>query len=194
MLDIGWSELLVVAVIALIVVGPRELPGLLRTVGRFVNTIRRQANDFRAQFDEAIKDSEFEEVRKEFQELRSDAEATVRNAGREIEDEMRDLDDVSRDIDRELKGGVKSTPAVDSKAASGEAVEGQVEHDLSWLDDHNKAILEAEEKARANGSTSVDEIDDPGAADDVAEVALREEAAGARQGANEPAPKAGANS
>ncbi|MEL6872331.1 MAG: Sec-independent protein translocase protein TatB, partial [Pseudomonadota bacterium] len=48
MLDIGWTELLVIGVVALLVVGPKELPGLLRTIGRYVGMIRRQANEFRA--------------------------------------------------------------------------------------------------------------------------------------------------
>ena len=55
MLDIGWSELFVVAVIALLVVGPKELPAMLRTIGKFAAMIKRQAQEFRAQFDDAIK-------------------------------------------------------------------------------------------------------------------------------------------
>ncbi|MEO0810063.1 MAG: Sec-independent protein translocase protein TatB, partial [Pseudomonadota bacterium] len=43
MLDLGWSELLVIAAVALIVVGPKELPGMLRTIGKFMRVIRQQA-------------------------------------------------------------------------------------------------------------------------------------------------------
>jgi len=79
MLDIGWSELLVVGIIALLVVGPKELPGLLRTIGRYVGIVRRQADEFRAQFDDAIKDTEFDEIRKEFDTIRSDTQSAVRD-------------------------------------------------------------------------------------------------------------------
>ena len=71
MLDIGWMELMVVGVVALLVVGPKELPALLRTIGRFVGMAKRQADQFRAQFDEAIRETEFEDLRREMDDLRS---------------------------------------------------------------------------------------------------------------------------
>ncbi len=55
-IGIGFSELMLLAVIVIIVVGPEELPSLLRTVGRYVGQVRRIAGDFRAQVDEAIKE------------------------------------------------------------------------------------------------------------------------------------------
>ena len=71
MLDIGWMELMVVGIVALLVVGPKELPTLLRTIGRYVGMAKRQADQFRAQFDEAIRDSEFDDLKKEMDDLRS---------------------------------------------------------------------------------------------------------------------------
>ena len=71
MLDIGWMELMVVGIVALLVVGPKELPTLLRTIGRYIGMAKRQADQFRAQFDEAIRDSEFEDLKKEMDDLRS---------------------------------------------------------------------------------------------------------------------------
>lgn len=64
MLDIGWSELLVIAVVAIIVVGPKDLPRLLRTVGGIIRKVRATASDFRAQFDEVIEQSEVKELKK----------------------------------------------------------------------------------------------------------------------------------
>ena len=55
-IGIGFSELMLLAVIVIIVVGPEELPSLLRTVGRYIGQVKRIASDFRAQVDEAIKD------------------------------------------------------------------------------------------------------------------------------------------
>ena len=73
MLEIGWSEILVIAVVAIIVVGPKELPQMLRTFGRVLGQVRRTANEFRRQFDDALRDAERQadltETRKELQSL-----------------------------------------------------------------------------------------------------------------------------
>jgi sec-independent protein translocase protein TatB len=58
MFDVGWSEILVIAVVAIVVVGPKELPRMLRTFGKTMGTVRRTANDFKRQFDEALREAE----------------------------------------------------------------------------------------------------------------------------------------
>ena len=63
--DIGWMELLVIGIVALIVVGPKDLPLMLRKVGRAVAKARAMANEFRASFDEMARQSELDELRKE---------------------------------------------------------------------------------------------------------------------------------
>jgi sec-independent protein translocase protein TatB len=73
MFDIGWSEILVIAVVAIVVVGPKELPKMLRTFGKTMGTLRRTANDFKRQFDEALREAErdagLEETRKSLQSI-----------------------------------------------------------------------------------------------------------------------------
>lgn len=64
MFDIGWSELLVIGVVAIIVVGPKDLPKLMRGIGHYAGKLRRAATDFQHQFEEAMRESEIEEVRK----------------------------------------------------------------------------------------------------------------------------------
>jgi sec-independent protein translocase protein TatB len=76
MFDIGWSELLVIAVVAIIVVGPKELPRLMRTFGHYVGKLRRMAADFQGQFEEAVRDSEIDEVRKAMQDFHAQASDT----------------------------------------------------------------------------------------------------------------------
>lgn len=60
MFDIGWSELLLVAVVMILVVGPKDLPGMLRAFGRTMNQVRSTANDFRRQFNDALREAEDE--------------------------------------------------------------------------------------------------------------------------------------
>lgn len=88
MFDIGWSELLVIGIVALIVVGPKDLPILLRTIGKYVGMIRRQAGEFRAQFDEAMRESELEQLKQEVTKLKSEAEGTLKSAERSVSDEF----------------------------------------------------------------------------------------------------------
>jgi sec-independent protein translocase protein TatB len=71
MLDIGWSELLVIAIVAIVVVGPKDLPKMMRTFGLYAGKLRRAAADFQRQFNEAIAESEADEVRKNLESIRS---------------------------------------------------------------------------------------------------------------------------
>lgn len=66
MFDIGYSELLLIAIVTLVVVGPKELPNLLRTIGRWVGRGRSMARHFRAGFDTMIREAEIEEMQKQW--------------------------------------------------------------------------------------------------------------------------------
>jgi sec-independent protein translocase protein TatB len=78
MLDIGWSELLVVAVVAIVIVGPKDLPRLMRTFGHYARKLRSAAADFQRQFEGAMAESEAEEVRKNIESIRSGLGPPVR--------------------------------------------------------------------------------------------------------------------
>jgi len=77
MFDITSSKLLILAVVALIVVGPKDLPILLRTVGKYLGVIRRQAAEFRGQLDQAMREAELDQLQKEFEGVRREVRATV---------------------------------------------------------------------------------------------------------------------
>lgn len=102
--DIGGSELLVLAIVALIVVGPKDLPVLLRKIGQFIGKMRGMASEFRASFDEMARQSELDELRKEVQAMRSgqylqpfkDAAEAARDVG---------LNDTFAEIDASLNSG-----------------------------------------------------------------------------------------
>ncbi len=84
MLDIGWWELLLLGIVALIVVGPNELPALLRTIGRYVGMAKRQADDFRDQFNDALRESEFNDLRDEMTSLQSDMKSSISQADQSV--------------------------------------------------------------------------------------------------------------
>jgi sec-independent protein translocase protein TatB len=73
MFDIGWSELVVIAVVALIAIGPKELPGVLRMVGQWMGKARKMAAEFQGQFQEAMREAEMADVKKAFDEVKEAA-------------------------------------------------------------------------------------------------------------------------
>ena len=80
MFDIGWSELVVIAVVAIVVVGPKELPKLMRSFGFYAGKLRRAAAEFRRQFDEAMREAELEEVKQAIESVRTEARALNESA------------------------------------------------------------------------------------------------------------------
>jgi sec-independent protein translocase protein TatB len=86
MFEISWSELLILGIVTLIFVGPKELPVFLRTLGRYAGSIKRQANEFRAQFEEALREAELDSVKKEFEGLQASVNAEVMGAKQALND------------------------------------------------------------------------------------------------------------
>ncbi|MBB1094303.1 Sec-independent protein translocase protein TatB [Rhodopseudomonas pseudopalustris] len=70
MFDIGWSELVVIGVVALIAIGPKELPGVLRTIGQWMGKARKLASEFQGQFQEAMREAEMADLKKSFDEVK----------------------------------------------------------------------------------------------------------------------------
>ena len=71
MFEVGWTEMLVIAIVMIVVVGPKDLPNMLRTFGRTTAKLRAMAADFQKQFNEALKEAELDDVKKSVDELRS---------------------------------------------------------------------------------------------------------------------------
>jgi sec-independent protein translocase protein TatB len=70
MFDLSWSHILIFLVVALVVVGPKDMPRLLRMVGQWVAKARGMANEFRKSFDDMARQSELDELRQEIENLR----------------------------------------------------------------------------------------------------------------------------
>ena len=91
MFDISWSELLIIGIVALIVIGPKELPAALRTLGQWMSKIRRMASEFQGQFQDAMREAELADLKKEM----DDMAAKATNYG-----QFDPLEDVRRDIEK----------------------------------------------------------------------------------------------
>ena len=70
MMDLSWSHILILLIVALVVVGPKDLPRLMRTAGRWVAKARAMADQFRKSFDDMARQSELDELRAELDALR----------------------------------------------------------------------------------------------------------------------------
>ena len=86
MFDIGWTEMFAVVVIAVIVIGPKDLPGTLRTVGNWIGKVRAVGRDFQRGLDDMIRDSELDDVKKQIEnvaklDLQSEVEKTIDPSG-----------------------------------------------------------------------------------------------------------------
>jgi sec-independent protein translocase protein TatB len=71
MFDIGWGELVVIGIVALIAIGPKELPAVMRSLGHWMGKIRRMANEFQGQFQEALREAELADLKNQAEELKS---------------------------------------------------------------------------------------------------------------------------
>lgn len=91
MFDIGWSELFVIAVVALVVVGPKDLPRLLRTVGNMVAKGRRMSGDFQRQFNAALKEAEREVDLEDTRKAVAATQKTVGDVRRALVDPLRQM-------------------------------------------------------------------------------------------------------
>jgi len=106
MFDIGWSELVVIAVVALIAIGPKELPGVLRMVGQWMGKARKMAAEFQGHLQEAMREAEMADLKKSFDEVREAASGLT--GGGLMTSLQKDVTDSLRieDID-------KPTPAIE---------------------------------------------------------------------------------
>ena len=79
MFDLSWGELLVIGMVALIAIGPKELPGVLRGIGHWVGKVRRMASDFQDQFREAMREAEVADLKRQFDEASANATSAFNN-------------------------------------------------------------------------------------------------------------------
>ncbi|MGY8662964.1 Sec-independent protein translocase protein TatB [Bradyrhizobium sp. UFLA05-109] len=117
MFDIGWSELVLIAVVALVAIGPKELPGVLRMVGQWMGKARKMAAEFQGQFQEAMREAEMADLKKSFDEVKEAASGFTRN--NLMTSLTKDVNEALRieDIDKPAE----ATPAIEPPATSSDA-------------------------------------------------------------------------
>jgi sec-independent protein translocase protein TatB len=110
MFDIGWGELLVIGIVALVAIGPKELPGVLRTVGQWTGKLRRMATEFQNQFHEAMREAELADLKKQVDEMTSE----VRGYG-----SFDPVSDVRRELEKtqsQIENAMVEKPAAEKAA------------------------------------------------------------------------------
>ncbi len=127
MLDVGWQELFVIAVITIIVVGPKEIPRVLRTVTLWVRKIKDMAREFQNGIDDLAREADLDDIKKELAAAKDfDIEHEFENAidpTGEIENAIQDLEDTGDETEPMLENTVAAPdddaekPASDSDAA-----------------------------------------------------------------------------
>jgi len=115
MLDVGWPELLVIAIVLVVVVGPKDLPRMLRTFGRSTAKLRSMANDFRRQFDEALKEAELDDVKNVISDARKlDPTSEIR---KQLNPINKIGDEIKSSLSNATKAPEKSTAAEEKKTS-----------------------------------------------------------------------------
>jgi sec-independent protein translocase protein TatB len=111
MFDISWSEFLLIGVIALIVIGPKELPGVLRTLGQYTRKVRGMAAEFQSQFQEAMREAEMADLKKSVDDMASD----LKNFD-PLKDVKSDLEATGKEIQSSLEAKPETKPETKPEA------------------------------------------------------------------------------
>jgi sec-independent protein translocase protein TatB len=142
MFDIGWTEILIIAVVAIIVVGPKDLPRMLRSLGRYAGQLKRTAGEFRSQFDDAVRESELDDLRNTLSDV-SDLNP-VNQIRDSVTESMAPLKETADDI----KGSIEAPQA----AFEGEAEEKSVEEKKTAAKAKSKSKPKPKTKPKAEAS------------------------------------------
>lgn len=110
MFEVGWSELLVIAVVMIVVVGPKDLPNMLRTFGRTAAKLRAMAGDFQKQFNDALKEAELDDVKSSIDSLRG------LNPLNEVRKQLNPFEQAAADVRSGVDTMMKPKPAADPAA------------------------------------------------------------------------------
>lgn len=122
MFDIGWSELVLIGVVALIAIGPKELPGVLRMVGQWMGKARKMAAEFQGQFQEAMREAEMADLKKSFDEVKEAATGfnPLTSLQKDVSDALR-VDALDKPAETPAAAAVEPATSIEAPATSTEA-------------------------------------------------------------------------
>ena len=114
MFDISWGKLVIIGVVALLVIGPKELPAVLRQLGQWMTKIRRMAAEFQGQFNEAMREAEMADLKKTFDETTSSLNSALDPSG--FKTDMEKLIQDPAQLDSSAATSTPATPPSDPAA------------------------------------------------------------------------------
>ncbi|NQW09044.1 MAG: twin-arginine translocase subunit TatB [Alphaproteobacteria bacterium] len=130
MFDLGWQEFMLIALVAVVVVGPKDLPRVVRAVGHWIRKARSLAGEFQSSFEEMARESELDDVRKQIQQVSRDG------LSKTLESNIDPEGDLRRSVEQ-----AKSASGVD-----------EIENEMQGIHRETKAVASAESKTQAPGS------------------------------------------
>jgi sec-independent protein translocase protein TatB len=117
MFDIGWGELLLIGIVALIAIGPKELPGALRTLGQWMAKLRRMASEFQGQFHEAMREAELADLKKQVDEMTTQAQSYANF------DPVSEVRKEFESTQQEIESAMSGQPPADTSSSTAAAAE-----------------------------------------------------------------------
>jgi sec-independent protein translocase protein TatB len=169
MFDISWTEFLLIGVVALIVIGPKELPAVMRTMGQWARKIRVMAGDFQNQFHEAMREAEMADLKKQVDDIAQDVKNydPLKRARTEVEAIGKDLSsDLNSNLGADLNkdAGKDAAASVESPAA------------ISPVEERPLPQIAAEPEREADHQATVDATTRPAAPETAVEKASSDSA------------------
>jgi sec-independent protein translocase protein TatB len=174
MLDMSWGEIMVIGAVALIVIGPKDLPRALRTVGQVTGKLRRMAAEFQGQFNEAMREAELDDVKKQLQSVNDSVSSvgdTNFNPIQTIRDELKTSIEAPVTAPENAPVPVSAPEPVDAQEAAPAAAQAPSDSSV-------QAVVEGRAPAPADPTDPLIDLPPPPTVDPATEIAesLRREA------------------
>jgi sec-independent protein translocase protein TatB len=112
MFDMSWGEVLVIGAVALIVIGPKDLPKALRTLGNMTSKLRRMATEFQSQFNDAMREAELDDIKKQVQGLNDQVGSSLSTGG------FNPLQTIREELKTSIESTTSLTPPPDTPPAA----------------------------------------------------------------------------
>jgi sec-independent protein translocase protein TatB len=146
MFDISWTEFLLIGIVALIVIGPKELPTVMRTMGQWTRKVRSMAADFQNQFHEAMREAEMAELKKQVDDIAQDIKDY---------DPLKDVRSDVEAVGRDLNASLGADPSKDAGTAAQSPEPAQSPMTISPVEERAlpPAQSEADRRATAGAAT-----------------------------------------